>query len=292
MSNAVLNGLKIKAAARRGEDMTDSLGAWSNAPLVYALAEVRTERLADIKNYQAKFAGRLRDDGYPIQRILQASRLVASTVRVIVEPEHDATVWEFATPDNKTAVMLRANGLVLHATHYIDSKTFLSRLEKVIAVFSEEIPSVYVRRAGLRYIDFVLPRKGETPEKYVDERLNPDLKLASQPGGITATNLAIYQMEGGRRLTIRYTRGRGKPEMPPDLGTLALDPSPLMKAPTVKEDQPTGILDFDCNITYSPVARLDTNRLKQDFDAIYEDSFTAFKAAITSHARRVWGEKK
>src|SRR2546426_12214873 len=100
--------------------MTDSLGAWSNAPLVYALAEVRTERLADIKNYQAKFAGRLRDDGYPIQRTLQSAKLVASGTHVIFEPEQDAAVWEFATPDNKTAVMLRANGLVLHATHYVD----------------------------------------------------------------------------------------------------------------------------------------------------------------------------
>ena len=271
--------------------MSDSLGAWSNAPLVYALAEVRTERLADIKNYQAKFAGRLRDGGYPIQRILQSTKLVATGANVIFEPEPDAGVWEFATPDNKTAVMLRVNGIVLHATHYIDSKTFLARLQNMIEVFAEEVPSVYVNRVGLRYVDFVLPRKAETPEKYIHPQLNPDLGLGKQPGGITATNLAIYPMNGDRRLAVRYTRGRGKPEMPPDLRVLSLEPSPLMKL-DIKDDQPTAILDFDCSITYSPVDRIDVDRLKKDFAAIYEDSYAAFLAAITPHARRVWGEKK
>jgi hypothetical protein len=79
--------------------------------------------------------------------------------------------------------------------------------------------------------------------------------------------------------------------MPPDLRILSLDPSPLMKV-EMKDDQPTAILDFDSSLTYSPVDRLDVDRLRKDFSVIYEDSYAAFLAAITSHARRVWGEKK
>ena len=273
-----------------GEHVADSLGEWSNAPLVYVLAEVRTERLADVKEYQAKFAGRLRDAGYPIQRTMHAAKLVATGARVIFEPEQDAA-WEFATPDNRTAVMLRPNGLVLHATAYKDTAEFLERLEKVTKVFGDEIPSVYVNRLGLRYIDFVLPREGEAPEAYVDARLNPDLGVSKIPGGITATSLAIYPLKHGRQLSVRYTRARGKPEMPPDLGMLSLFPSPLMNPPSIDEQKPTAVLDTDCNLTYSPVERLDFGRVKKEFASMYDDIFTAFMTAITDHARRVWGAK-
>lgn len=269
--------------------MTDSLGAWGNAPLAYALAEVRTERLADIKNYQPKIAGRLRDE-YPIQRTMQAAKLLATGSQIVIEPDQD-TAWEFATPDNRTAVILRPNGLVVHATTYIDSRDFLGRLERAVRVFAEDVPSVYVNRLGLRYIDFVLPQEGEQPDAYVDRRLNPDLGLTKRASGITATSLAIYHMESGHQLTLRYVRAPGKPEMPPDLGTLSLDPSPLMKSTGVKDDQPTALLDTDCNLTYTPVDRLDPARVQQEFAKIYQVSFDAFMAAITDHARNVWGAK-
>ena len=197
---------------------------------MYVLAEIRTERLADLRSYQPKFAGRLRDDGYPIQREMRAAKLVATGSQMIFEPERDSA-WEFATPDNKTAVMLRPNGLVLHATTYKDETDFLVRLDRITRVFAEEVPSVYVKKLGLRYIDFVLPRDGELPEAYVDHRLNPDLGLAKIPGSVSATTVAIYSMGEHRQLSLRYARAYGKPELPPDLGMLALEHSPLMRPP-------------------------------------------------------------
>lgn len=268
--------------------MTDSLGAWSNAPLAYVLAEVRTELLADIKNYQPKLAGRFRDE-FPIQRTMHAAKLVASGAQFLFEPEPDAA-WEFATPDNRVAVILRTNGIVLHATAYSDSRDFLARLQRVVGVVAEEVPSVYVNRLGLRYIDFILPASGEEPESYVDRRLNPDLGLSKQAGGPDATTLAVYRMDEGQ-LTLRYVRGRGKPEVPPDLGMLSLDPSPLMKPGAIADRQPTAILDTDRMLLCSPVERLDPGRVREHFVRMRHDISTAFQATITDHARRVWGAK-
>ena len=104
--------------------MANTLGAWGNAPLAYVLAEVRTELIADIKDYHPKLAGRLRDE-YPIQRTMHAVRFVATGSQLLTEPEQDPA-WEFATPDNRTAVILRTNGVVLHATAYKDSRDFLA----------------------------------------------------------------------------------------------------------------------------------------------------------------------
>jgi uncharacterized protein (TIGR04255 family) len=269
--------------------MLDSLGAWSNAPLAYALAEVRTERLADIKNYQPNIAGKLREN-YPIQKTMHATRLVATGAQIIVEADQD-TAWEFATPDNKVAVILRPNGLVLHATAYEDSATFLKQLDDVVDVVASEVPAVYVNRLGLRYIDFVLPSSGEEPEAYVDRRLNPALQLLDSKEEVNATSLAVYRMKSGETLSLRYIRARGKPELPPDLGMLSLDPSRLMLPGIVKDSQPTALLDIDCNFTYTPVVRLDPTRAKEQFRLIYKISFNAFTSAITEHAKTVWGAK-
>lgn len=268
--------------------MTDRLGAWSNAPLAYALAEVRTERLSDIEEYQPKFAGKLRD-AFPIQRIAKTLNIIASGTQLAVQPSPD-TAWEYATPDNQVAVILRPNGLVLHATRYEDSRTFLDQLHNAVKTLAEVVPSVYVNRLGLRYIDFVLPNSGESPDKYVDRRLNPDLGISDKIEGVTTTSMSVYQMESGATLNLRYTRARGQPELPPDLNSISLDKSALMTS-SVADDSPTAVLDVDCNYPYTPVERLNPGREKNRFESIYVTSFDAFMVAITDHARNVWGAR-
>lgn len=269
--------------------MSDTLGAWRNAPLAYVLTEVRTELLADIKSYQPKIAGRLRDQ-YPIQRTMHAARIVATGAQMLFEPEQDPA-WEFATPDNKMAVIVRSNGVVLHATRYEGSEAFLEKLRHVLTVIAEEVPAVYVNRLGYRYLDFVLPRSEEAPEHYVDRRLDPDLGIAADNGGTMVTSLAVYPMDRGR-LTLRYTRGKGHPELPPDLGTLSLEPSQLMKkSPEIGDSTPTAVLDTDRMLTYSPVCPLDPKSVYDDFTLMRNDIRRAFHAAITDHALKIWDPK-
>lgn len=267
--------------------MTDSLGAWGNAPLVYVLAEVRTEVLADLKNYQPLLAGRFRGE-YPIQRTMHAARLVATGTKLLFEPDQDPA-WEFATPDNRVAVILRTNGVVLHATRYIDSRNLLAQLRQVVGVVADAVPSVYVNRLGLRYVDFVLPRRDERPESYVDPRLNPDLGL-SEKGDPIITSLVVYPMEQGK-LTLRYIRGRGQPELPPDLGQPLLEPSPLMKSDKITDTTPTAILDTDRILAYPQPEPLDPDRVLKQFAGMHADVSNAFKKAITKHALKVWEAK-
>jgi len=270
-----------------GDIMSDRMSAWSNPPLAYALAEVRTERLADIESYQPELAGRLRE-AFPIQRTTKTMNIVSSGSQLVVQPTTD-TAWEYATPDNCIAVIVRASGLVLHATRYDDSKTFFEQLDYVTQVFANEVPFVYVSRLGLRYIDYVVPKKGEVPEAYVDGRLNPDLELEGvEREGVTTTSNSVYQLTNSTVLHLRYMRARGQPELPPDLSALSLENSPLMTK-ELKSDFPTAVLDIDCHHTYSPVQRLDPAREKEQFQFIYNKLFDAFDAAITNHARVVWG---
>src|SRR5262245_43206783 len=111
--------------------MIDSLGAWKNAPLAYVLAEVRTEQLADIKTYQSDLAAAFHGE-YPSQRSLVRARIIATSGGTpTVEPDPD-NAWEFATPDNQVALVLRSHGFVLHATTYKDHAEFLGRFHEAL----------------------------------------------------------------------------------------------------------------------------------------------------------------
>lgn len=265
--------------------MTNSLGAWKNAPLAYVLAEVRTEQIADIKDYQPKLAGKFRDE-YPIQRVKHEANLIATGNGVVFQTGQDEA-WEFATPDNRTAIILRTNGFVLHATSYIDSKHFFERLKKILGIVAQEVPSVYVNQLGLRYIDFVLPNSGEKPEDYINKRLDPDLEITADPP-IAKTSLAVYPMKQGH-LSLRYVRGQGRPELPPDLGGFSLEPSALMKADDIESTQPTAIIDSDRVMRYTPVERLNATQIIEHFNDMRNDVKNAFDKAINDHARDVWG---
>jgi len=266
--------------------MAKTLGAWGKAPLAYVLAQVRTEQIADIKEYQPALAGKLRPL-YPLQRKQQGARLIATQSQMMVEPQQEET-WEFASPDNQTGVILRESGVVLHATSYIDSNDFLSKLHHVIELFGETVPSTFVNRVGLRYIDFVIPPKGELPEQFVNPKLDVNLGFA-QRDGFFSTSVSIYPMGKGQ-MVLRYVRGSGQPELPPELAMFSLERSPLMD--NIKDGRPTAIIDTDRNVELSPVEPLNPNNIQVTFKNMHDDVSTLFKDnVITDHAKNSWEAK-
>lgn len=268
--------------------MAKTLGAWGNAPLAYVLAQVRTEQVADIKKYQPDIAGKLRAL-YPLQREQQGASLIATKSQVMFEPQQEKS-WEFASPDNRTATIIRESGVVLHATSYIDSNDFLAKLHHVIKIFQETVPSVFVNRVGLRYIDFVIPPPGESPEQFVDRRLDVDLG-ASQGDGYLSTSVSIYpQLEG--QMILRYVRGSGQPELPPELSAFSLQRSSKMDELNKEDKRPTAIIDTDRNMHFSPVQLLDADKILSTFRSMHDDISSLFsEKVITDHAKKYWGAK-
>lgn len=269
--------------------MSESLGAWTNAPLAYVLAEVRTEQLADLKEYKSKLSAVFRSE-YPIQRAMHSAKFVATNTGLQQVESDDQSAWEFATPDNYTGLILRPNGLVLHATKYIDSAEFLSRLYRAVEVVAREIPAVFVNRLGLRYVDFIVPNAGEQPEDYIDSRLNPVVDVIETTGTPRGMSLAVYPVPNGA-LTLRYVRGSGQPELPPDLSTFALEKSPLMKKEGLAPDQPTAIVDTDRVREFPKREPLDSTMVRREFTEMRRDVSSTFNALLTKHARKMWGAK-
>jgi uncharacterized protein (TIGR04255 family) len=270
--------------------MADSLGAWKNAPLAYVLAEVRTEQLSDLKNYQPELSAAFRDR-FPIQRTLVTARIVETSGSPPTVEANQDSAWEFATPENRVGFIIRPHGFVLHATTYQDHLTFLGCFKEALMLVEAKIPAIYMNRLGLRYVDFVIPKSGEEPEAYVDSRLNPELGLSKAPGESMTMSFASYPMANGR-LTVRYIRGLGRPQLPPDISTIGLEKSALMERDDVSAKQPTAILDMDRIREFPKRRRLDADFVRTELQTMRDDVATAFKEhIITDHARTVWGAK-
>jgi len=178
---------------------------------------------------------------------------------------------------------------LLHATTYSGHVEFLGRFHDALKLIAGRIPAVFVNRLGLRYVDFIIPQPREAPEDYVDGRINPDLCIAKAPGVAAAMSLVVYPMPNGK-LTVRYIRGAGQPQLPPELSTIALEKSPLMDLRNIASEQPTAILDIDRGREFQTREGLDPDLVRAEFQGMHDDVSEAFKERIiTEHARKMWG---
>lgn len=269
--------------------MSAVLGQWPNAPLAYVLAQVRFEPFLEIEKHIPALQSSLRDQ-YP--RYLRTEQIV---FQVLPQPESQPPRvqptsllrWEFGSASNHASVIVQQDSVVLQVTEYETYATFDQRWRAVMRQVGEHIPSLFTNRIGLRYIDFILPNPGETPEAYTAERLRCD----PAPGlpyqahrGLTA---AEYHLAQGL-LAVRYSRLAGQPVLPPDLespGSLALEPSAIMQR-AVSADQPTAELDIDRYMPWS--VAYDADVLSNLFARLHGDIQVAFTALTTDHARAVW----
>lgn len=270
--------------------MSAALGHWPNAPLAYVLAEVRFEPVLEIEKYVPPLQTRLRKNYPRFNRIEQVAVLQTASQQEVQSSSLQARLpprWEFGSDSNHVGVILLQHSLVFHTTTYETYPIFSQAWREVMTQVGECIPNLFTKRIGLRYLDFILPNAGETPEDYAVDRLRcdpePGLPYQSHHG----LTLAQYDLEKGS-LGVRYLRGTGQPKLPPDLAELSLHPSVIMQR-AVDAEQPTAVLDIDRFMELS--AAYDVETLSGQFERLNDDVRKVFKALTTDHARTVWSEE-
>jgi uncharacterized protein (TIGR04255 family) len=268
--------------------MSAALGRLPNAPLAYVLAQVRFEPFLEIEKHIPALQTSLRAH-YPrfrrFERVGFEVLLTEAAPLPQVQPMPSSVHWEFGTAANFEGVMVQPHSLVFHVTAYETYEQFGQAWLWVMRQVGAHIPELFVNRIGLRYVDFIVPNPDETPEDYVVDRLRCDPALGRIPcqhhQGLT---LAEYRLETGF-LAVRYSRGMGRPTLPPDLSELSLQPSAIMQR-VVADHQPTAVLDIDRFMALS--AAYDAEALAEQFGKMHEETSAVFKALTTDHARAVW----
>jgi uncharacterized protein (TIGR04255 family) len=148
--------------------------------------------------------------------------------------------------DQTQGLQFGTRAISLHATSYVDSKDFLGRWAAVLDVIDAANLGAFVERAGLRYIDLIVPSSERTPAEYLDR----GLRGVVPSGAVSVGSMwaAEFQIDG---VSVNLRAAAPAPPgllFPPDFNALPLTkPSILVEAEKrLKEQKPIGFIDTDC----------------------------------------------
>jgi uncharacterized protein (TIGR04255 family) len=258
-----------------------------NAPLIYTIAIVRFPSIPAMDRFVPLFHDEVRGE-YPHrdEMTLHQMRVDFGPNGVNIDPV-PLTVWQFASPDRKLALVLSSNSLALHTIAYKDNQTFLeafrSALLKLIAI--PQVGIDWTDGVAMRYVDLVKSIDG----KGLDQLLKPSV-LPPPFVGVADLNivegvyLARYKTT---KADVRFQILRNPlTALPPDLIT------PLLQLNNWQFERPStgefAVIDTDCSLLFSNAVPMDIEDLCRH---MYELRFVAksiFENIGTEYAVELW----
>lgn len=257
----------------------------SKQPLVLVLGQVRFSLVRKIGDYIPGIQEAFRRHGFPIERAGKIQQLTITPAGVhAVEQER----WDYRTRDERWTVTVLQDSVVVQTTAYERFEGFAEKLEtavKTVLEQTEQDKLGLIHRVGLRYVDLIQPRDGESHRDYL---------RAGFHGASDAPFVA-----GSHRL---YVESIGRTEVGDTPGTmvlrvsqndqgLALPPDLLAGAPQFTPRAQAGelvtLVDMDHFVegTFDPSAEWVTSRAYLMHDQLVE----AFHDHVVSpNAIEVW----
>lgn len=260
----------------------------SNAPVYYALAQAQFNPVAAMDKYVAQVQDRLRREGYTLFDTQQVTHLQIATAPGQPPGEPDLrhlTSWLIAKADRTSGYILSPTSITFHTTHYETSDEFIPELLRGLRSVHEVVGLDHVSRLGLRYLDAVLPRAGETVDQYLVDGLHGIRFGAKQR---YALNESVFETDSGpllpkATLVCRVHRMTSPLGFPPDM-----IPSGLVQMHkfVVSEPRPHAVIDTDHFAEGR--AALDFDRIGEQLSTLHSTIKLVFEATTSPHARAVW----
>lgn len=256
-----------------------------NAPLYFTIAQVRFNPILNLEAFLPQLQERLRKAGYPDYKALQ--RFVLTLAATTGKEEAKATesrinTFSFANMEGTAGFVLSPESLSFQTTRYDTIDHFANELFKGLAIVHEAVELSYYERIGLRYLDAVMPRSGETLDQYlVPEVMGLSAKL---PGHMHSymESMALHE---GNRVISRTIVQDGKIGLPPDLTGVNLQ----IEDRFGDFEGRHAIIDNDGS--FEKREAFDIDRLQARLKELRGLIGIAFQAIIQPHATAVWEGK-
>lgn len=266
-------------------DVAPRRGHWACAPVVFVLAQVRflaspaagPENLRDaiVKRVGSKFPTISQPRGLTVEIHIGAESGVPRL--------GGAAIYDLVNENVDAMVRVQQDALTYAVTSYEDSAHFREHWLEVAAAL-QDVGVRTVSRAGLRYVDFVLPQEGRTPEDYVRAPWNLS-GMPTLPGALGAPDLHVSLFDlryPAGRMRLQFIRGFGMPALPMDLQGML---SPQQQSPQTTPSL-CGVIDTDRWVEGEQPA--DHAALNQLFTQMHTEVSAAFQAMITHEAEAEW----
>jgi uncharacterized protein (TIGR04255 family) len=255
-----------------------ALGKWRQPPLAYVVAELV---ISPYYSMAAKVPGlqdRLRST-FP--RTVEGQELIVDGAKPSAQ-----SIWQLVSADQKHGVQLGTRSISFHATSYVNSADLMTRWADVLDAIHEAGLGAFVERAGLRYVDIIVPSRDRSPADYLAQQvqgITPD--GARLTGSLWA---AAFLFDGA---TVNLRAGAPAPAgmlLPPNFNAMPLHkPLVMVEAEKrLKEEKAIGFIDTDCLRDINHV--FDAAQLVGIYTDMQKLNSRTFKAVLSAAATEEW----
>lgn len=256
------------------------------APLYFTIVQVRFNSVLSLETYAPQIQERLRKDGFP-----DAQRGVIATINLNVPVASDVgsppmpvaqARLLMGNMERTSSFILDPNALSFQTAEYNTFESFSADFFKGLEAVNDAVGLSYADRIGLRYLNAVFPKPGETIRDYFPESLL-GLSIADGPArgivhSFSETLIKADQVNVRSRVVIQD----GEVAFPPDLQPLQLKVAARFKQLRGRH----GIIDTD-GWTDSR-EEFSVDRIRERIDLIHEEVERTFLASVTKNAVKAW----
>ena len=209
----------------------------SKSPLVLVLCQVRITSVLDISSYIPKIQDSLRKNRFPVD--------VSGEVVEFAFQSHGPAQqqkqahWEFRTLEEDWSIIVGKSAIVVQTSAYSNFDKFLEILSIALNAVNTIVEDLVVERVGLRYIDAIRPKEGESWKDYVNSGYH-----GLENEIINAENSVLFMQTvantgSNQHMIVRLAQNRDGQLLPHDLSL-----HPKLQA-TVKSGELITLLDID-----------------------------------------------
>jgi uncharacterized protein (TIGR04255 family) len=257
-----------------------------HAPLVQTLAQVRFAAVLDMADRVPALQREFKTIGFPRYQETQFPQLVLLKEG---QPQVQfAKHWQFLSADRSSALVLSTDFVTLVSSAYSTFEQFLVPLCTAAAHLSTIGSVELMDRVGLRYIDLIRPRAGETIAAYVQPQLLGLSEDSLKAHGAHRTNVGSETQFTTRygTLVVKLRQLAAGTYLPPDLN------SELLTSRVDIAPEESGFA-LDCDHFREGLGTgFDSSELEKLLWNLHDVVVDAFKAAVTTHALTVWGPER
>lgn len=142
----------------------------ANAPVYYALVQMRFDAVASMAKFANDIQERLRLNGYPV---FETDTIQSFSISFNGENNNSPILtqenqWYFTSQDRSSGFVLGHDYLTFHTTAYTSHYHFFEQMINGLRLLNEIVKIPSINRLGLRYLNAVIPAHNQKVEDYLD----------------------------------------------------------------------------------------------------------------------------
>ncbi len=256
------------------------------APVYFTIGQVRFNPILTLEAYAPQIQERLRKEGFP-----DAQKGLVATINLNLGAPSEANApqlpvaqtvrYAFGNMERTASFILDQGALSFQTTAYDVFETFLPNFLTGLRAVQEAVNLSYSDRIGLRYLDAVFPKSGETLRDYLSdsllgltEKLDKDVVHA-----FSETLMKTDDINVRSRVIILD----GEVGFPPDLQPLTLNLQERFRQLRGRH----AVMDTDGWFERREAFKLE--RIGEELTLIHTGIDKTFRASVTENALKAWG---